>query len=94
MSCVSLLNFEVFYQVHLDEHKFLISEGCIFKNFGIYIINNNIGIPGLDMHAPGPSASVAKPLHFILSLRSPGKTLAQLFINSVQKSRHGKIIFS
>ena len=87
------MNFEVFYQVHLDEHKFLISEGCILKNFRIYILIY-LGIPGLDMHAPGPSASVAKPLHFILSLRSPGKTLAQLFINSVQKSRHGKIIFS
>ena len=43
-------------------------------------------LPGLEIHAPGPSDSVAKTLHFILSLRSPGKTLAQLFMNSVQKS--------
>ena len=42
--------------------------------------------PGLEMQAPGPSASVFKTLHLILSLSSPGKTLAQLFINSEQKS--------
>ena len=45
-----------------------------------------LSVPGLEMQDPGPSASVAKTLHLILSLRSPGSTLAQLFINSVQKS--------
>ena len=53
-----------------------------------------IFLPGLEIQAPGPSASVASALHLILSLSSPGKTLEQLCMNSKQKSRHGNTIRS
>jgi hypothetical protein len=46
----------------------------------------HIYLPGFEMQVPGPSASVFKTLHLILSRNSPGKTLAQLFMNSEQKS--------
>ena len=51
-------------------------------------------LPGLEIQEPGPSASVARAPHLILSLSSPGKILPQLWRNSKQKSRQGKTIRS
>ena len=41
--------------------------------------NPLIYLPGFEMQVPGPSASVFKTLHLILSRNSPGKTLASHF---------------